>query len=614
MNRYDVVVVGAGHAGCEAALAACRLGAETALITISLNEIAKLPCNPAIGGPGKSQLVTEVDALGGRMARVTDESMIHARLLNTSKGPAMQVRRAQADRVLYKLAWKEILEAEDGLSVLEAMVDDVLVRDHRVQGVRLREGLDILAPRVIIAVGTFLNGRILMGDVAFSAGRAGEPASIDLATSLQTLGLSMAKLKTGTPPRVHRASIDTDGMERQATSDQPLVFSAWSDPRVIPDTHPVFVTHTNETTHRIIQDNLRHSANYNGLMSGEGPRHCPSLETKIVRFPERSSHKVFCEPEGLRSAEIYLQGIYTAFSPHVQEMIVHSIHGLEEARIERFGYNIEYDFCDPLQLGPTLEVDGIGGLYLAGQIIGTTGYEEAAAQGLVAGVNAAGSLAGKAAFVPSRSDSFIGVLVDDLVTKGITEPYRMLPSRAEYRIRLREGNADLRLAPIGHALGLVTDTEFESVHQRLQAIERTEATLRETRVGPTSPINEILRERGSSPLSDNGASLYELLRRPEVRLADLIEVEELPPRVASEVEISGKYAGYLAQQDRDAERVRKLEGMAIPNDFTYDALGNLSMEGRILLARVKPRSFGQACRGPGVSQSDLAMLAIYLRR
>ena len=548
------------------------------------------------------------------MARVTDAAMIHVRLLNTSKGPAMQVRRAQADRVLYKQSWKEILEAADGLSVLEAMVDEIIVRDQRVVGVRLREGVEMGAPRVILAAGTFLNGRILMGDVAFSAGRAGEPASVRLAETLGDIGLTMGKLKTGTPPRVHRRSIDTSAMERQATSASPLAFSAWSVPCVLPDTHPVYVTHTNEATHRIIQDNLSESANYNGLMSGEGPRHCPSLETKIVRFPDRTSHKIFCEPEGLRSAEIYLQGIYTAFSPRVQEAIVRSIEGLEEAQIERYGYNIEYEYADPLQLDATLEVDGIEGLYLAGQIIGTTGYEEAAAQGLVAGINAAHRLTGKPPFILSRGDAFIGVLIDDLVTKGITEPYRMLPSRAEYRIRLRESNADLRLADVGHDLGLLTDAEHEATLRRKQAIGKIEADLQEARIGPGDALNRVLVERGSSPLSDNGASLYELLRRPEIRLADLMDVSAVPDDVASEVEIDGKYAGYLIQQDRDAERVRRLEGVPIPQDFTYENLSNLSMEGRILLGRVKPRSFGQACRVPGVSQADLSMLAIHLRR
>lgn len=614
MNRYDIVVVGAGHAGCEAALAASRLGASTALVTINLDEIGKLPCNPAIGGPGKSQLVREIDALGGAMAQVTDESMIHIRMLNTSKGAAMQVRRAQADRNLYRRTWKQILENTDGLSIIEGMVDRLLVRDHRAVGVYLREGLEISARAVIVAVGTFLNGRVLLGDVAYPAGRAGEPPALALATSLQELGFPLIRLKTGTPPRVHRDTINVSQLERQDTSDQPLAFSFWSEPRVLTNDLPVYVSRTNETTHRIIRDCLKESSNYNGLIDGTGSRHCPSLETKIVKFPDRTGHKVFLEPEGIDSAEVYLQGIYTAFSPEVQQQIVRSIQGLEAAHIERYGYNIEYDFIDPLHLHPTLEVDGIGGLYFAGQINGTTGYEEAASQGLLAGINAIRKLRGEEALVLSRGQAFIGVLIDDLVTKGVTEPYRMLPSRAEYRITLREGNADLRLSEIGHRIGLLPDDCYQQVVDRQDSLTKLLSELHDTRIGPSHPINDRLVERGSRPLTHNGASLFELLRRPSVQLADLMPVDLLEESVTSEAEIEGKYSGYLMQQEREIQRLKRLENLAIPADLDFRSLANLSIEGRDLLARVRPRSLGQAGRVPGVSRADLSMLAIHLRR
>ncbi len=614
MRTYGVIVVGAGHAGCEAALAAARLGASTALITISLNEIGVMPCNPAIGGPGKSQLVREIDALGGAMARITDKAMIHIRMLNTSKGAAMQVRRAQADRTAYKQVWKRVLEGQEGLDLIEGMVEELVVRDRRIVGVRLREGLELAAHAVIVAAGTFLRGRVLLGDIGYAAGRAGEPPANGLAESLERLGFTLERLKTGTPPRVHRRTVGVDRLERQPTSNTPLAFSFWNEPQVLPDEYPVFVTHTNAETHRIIRENLLKSAIYAGLMRGEGPRHCPSLETKIVKFPDRASHKVFLEPEGRESDEVYLQGIYTAMAPEVQEAIVHSIEGLECAHIERYGYNIEYDFIDPIHLRDSLETDRIDGLFFVGQINGTTGYEEAAAQGLLAGINAARAIRGEEPVVLSRGEAFIGVLIDDLATKGITEPYRMLPSRAEYRISLREGNADLRLSQLGHWLGLLPDDCYERVIEKRARIERLSSELKTTRIGPFHPLNERLTKRGTTPLQHNGASLFELLRRPHVRLTDLLPKDGHPPDVIDEVEISGKYAGYLSQHEREIDRLRQLEGFAIPDGFHYEGLANLSIEGRDLLARVRPQSFGQACRVPGVSQADLSMLAIHLRR
>jgi len=613
MRSYDVVVVGAGHAGCEAALASARLGASTALISLRLDAIAKMPCNPSIGGPGKSQLVREIDALGGAMARITDRTMIHIRRLNTSKGAAMQARRAQVDRAAYQCGWSELLSEQEALALVEGRAEQLVVRGGKIAAVRLRDGPELAAGAVILALGTFLRGRVLLGDMSYAAGRAGEPPSVRFAESLEQLGFVLKRMKTGTPPRVHRDSICVDRLERQPTSAEALAFSHWSEPRVLSDDYPVFVTSTNAATHRIIRENLSRSAIYAGHVRGEGPRHCPSLETKIVKFPDRAGHKVFLEPEGRESCEIYLQGVYTAMAPCIQEAIVHSIAGLEEARIERYGYNVEYDFIDPIHLRPSLETAAIRGLYFAGQINGTTGYEEAAGQGLLAGINAARAVCGDDPVVFSRTEAFLGVLIDDLVTKGVTEPYRMLPSRAEYRIALREGNADLRLSDLGHTLGLLPEACHRRMVERRLGIELLKSKLKRIRVGPSHPLNAGLEQSGLPVLQHNGASLFDLLRRPHVRLADLLPQDGERADVVEEVEIEGKYAGYLAQHEREIARLRRLDEVSIPDGLRYEGLSNLSIEGRDLLGRVRPRSFGQACRVPGVSQADLSMLAIHLR-
>lgn len=616
IKKVDLIVIGAGHAGCEAALAAARLGMETALLTMSLSHIGKLSCNPSIGGPGKSQLVSEIDALGGEMARITDQAMINVRLLNTSKGRAMQVCRAQVDRNRYQAALKKSVEEQDNLHLIEATVEAMIIKGSRAVGIRTSAGWEIHGRAVIVAVGTFLNGKICYGKTSFPAGRAGEPPARGLASSLRLLGLKMARLKTGTPPRVDGRSIDFSPLKRQETSTVPLVFSFTTSPYTLPNTFPVYLSETNEETHNLIRDNLKESANYNGLITGVGPRYCPSIEAKIVKFPHRTSHKVFLEPEGEYSEEYYLQGLYTAFSQEIQIRMVNSIVGLEYARITQFGYNIEYEFVDPTQLLPSLEVKGISGLFLAGQINGTTGYEEAAAQGLLAGINAARSIRGEEPVVLSRAQAFIGVLLDDLITKGVDEPYRMLPSRAEYRITLREKNADLRLAEIGYRIGLLPQSRYEQIQRKKEEIARAITTLQRTHITPGDKIDDLLAARRTTPLRQNGSSLYHLLRRPQITLADLLPLcaLSLSPEVAEEVEIAVKYDGYLQQQTREIARLMRLEKMAIPVDFTWQDLTSISREGKERLTKVKPRSFGQATRIPGLSKADLSLLAIYLKR
>ncbi len=616
MKRIDLIVIGAGHAGCEAALAAARLGMQTALVTMNLSQIGKLSCNPSIGGPGKAQLVTEIDALGGEMAQITDQTMINVRLLNTSKGRAMQVCRAQVDRYRYPAALKKRVETQDNLQLIEALVEGLIVKGGRAVGIQTSTGEELHSQAIIVTVGTFLNGKILYGNTSFPAGRAGEPPALGLAFSLHRLGLKMARLKTGTPPRVDRKSIDFSLLQRQETSVVPLGFSFAALPRALPNTFPVYISATNEETHRLISENLNESANYNGLITGVGPRYCPSIEAKIVKFPHRTSHKVFLEPEGESSEEYYLQGLFTAFSQEIQRKMVNSIIGLEQACITQFGYAIEYEFVDPTQLLSSLEVKEISGLFLAGQINGTTGYEEAAAQGLLAGINAARLIRGEEPIILSRAQAFIGVLIDDLVTKGVDEPYRMLPSRAEYRITLREKNADLRLAEISYQIGLLPPRRYEQIQRKKEAIAAAIKTLQRTYISPGEKIDALLLAHRTTTLRDNGSSLYHLLQRPQITLADLLPLCDLSltSEVADEVEIAVKYDGYLQQQTREIKRLKQLEKMAISADFPWHDLTSISHEGRERLTKIKPHSFGQAARIPGLSKADLSLLAIYLKR
>lgn len=610
VEQCDVLVIGAGHAGCEAALAAARLGFQTTLVTINLSEVARTPCNPAIGGPGKSQLVREIDALGGEMARTADRAMINVRKLNTSKGPAMWVTRAQVDKDLYKLKMKQVLERERNLQLVEGLVEELTWAGAKITGAIIREGVHLKAGAVVVTTGTFLNGQVYIGRQSFPAGRSGEPPANALSDSLRRLGLRLGRLNTGTTPRLNKSSIDTEVLERQNTSDQPLAFSYSSEPQVLPKNFPVYITRSTEETHRIIRENLHLNPGKNGTLGGVGPRYCPSIETKVIRFPQRSHHKIFLEPEGRLTEEVYMQGFNTSSPPEIQQAMVRSIPGLRAAQIERYGYDIDYDFCFPTQLEPSLESKAIQGLFLAGQINGTTGYEEAAAQGIIAGINAALSLQGNEPIVLGRSEAFIGVLIDDLVTKGTNEPYRMLPSRAEYRLLLREGNADLRLGRLGYELGLIKEKQYERIAERQRLVEGERERLKRTYVKLDGKLPLVGNAGGSQ-------SLHQLLKRPELDYKKLAvadpERPQLPVGVVEEIEIEVKYEGYIARQLAQAERMGRLEEKVIPQGLDYFQVRNLSSEGREKLTRVRPQTLGQATRVPGVSQADLSILMVYLK-
>lgn len=610
-----MIVVGAGHAGCEAGLISARAGKETTLLTIDLDKTARMSCNPAIGGPGKSQLVREIDALGGEMAKNTDRAGLHIRRLNTSKGKAMQVTRAQVDRDQYRREMKQVLEGQENLRLREEMAQEVIVKSGRVKGIATREGVRYLANSVVLTTGTFLNGKVYIGDTTYPAGRTGEPPSEALSESLQSHGLKVKRMNTDTTPRVNGETIDFSSLKAQTTMEEPFGFSYVSDKQVLSDDYPVYLTRTNEETHRIIRDNLDRNPRYNGTVVSAHPRYCPSLESKIVDFPDREHHKVFLEPEGKESSEYYLQGIYTSSPPDVQEGIVRSMEGLENARIERYGYGIEYDYLPPTQLKNTLETTSIDGLFAAGQINGTTGYEEAAGQGIIAGINAANH--GERGVSLDRSEAFIGVMIDDLVTKGVDEPYRMLPSRAEYRIILRENNADLRLTELAHELETIDRERYDKYREKKERIEGKLDELKSTRVTPGNKVNETLKKNGTSPLKDQGASLYELLKRPELSWGDILELGQLEDGtqgdMREEIEIRAKYEGYIKKQEKRIEQFREMEDEELPNSLNYDDLDGLSTEGREKLKEVQPQTLGQAERIPGVSRSDITILTVWLK-
>ena len=614
--NYDVVVIGAGHAGVEAGLAASRKGLKTLMLTINLDNIAFMPCNPSVGGPAKGIVVREVDALGGVMAKVTDKTHIQMRMLNTGKGPAVRALRAQSDKVLYQQEMKSILENEENLDILQGMVDELIIEDGAVKGVRTNIGVVYNAKSVIITTGTFLRGEIVLGPLKYSSGPNHQMPSIALADQIRDLGFDIVRFKTGTPPRVNADSIDYSKTEIQPGDDVPRAFS-FDTTDFIMDQLPCWLTYTSEHTHEVINENLHLSPMYSGMKMGTGPRYCPSIEDKIVRFNDKPRHQIFLEPEGRNTKEVYVQGLSTSLPEDVQREMLSTIPGLENARMMRAGYAIEYDALDPTQLWPTLETKKIENLFTAGQINGTSGYEEAAGQGIIAGINAANKILGEEPLILSRADAYIGVLIDDLVTKGTNEPYRLLTSRAEHRLLLRHDNADMRLTDIGYEHGLISEERYARFNRKRDNIEAEMERLSKIRIKADDHTQEIIKSRSGTPLKDAMLAL-ELLRRPEMDYMSILEIlgeeNQLDQLEYEQIEIKTKYEGYIQKSLLQVDKMKRMEKKKIPEDIDYDAVNSLATEARDKLKKVKPLDIAQASRISGVNPADVSILLVYIEQ